>query len=491
MAIEEREIVQEVVRQHLMRARPEVLARIGPTLASLLDIAYDTVTQAANEDPKSDPVESGPPIDTSLGEATIIATATWIATTLFRHVRQALRDHRRPQLGALELSLAEASGLSKAEIRQLLLEVIARLQRLEASPLPAFPTPRVWPDHVLLVDFDRISQRLRFQLRSRSGGPPQIEFSEPLRRDPYSYVQALYQQIDTAGGEVRERLADIGAQLARDLLPPELRSTLAAAAGGSPTLEIVFDDSWIPWDLLYLDHGQGGGAFLGESFALARWRLDLDHRLRLPLRRLALVVPPRGDLGQAEPEAGDFNRWQGTLEVERLEPRRRRLRRVLADEAYDGWHFIGHYHCRDIETEQWGLPLDDYQILAEFDLQHARRTLETTRPLIFLNACGTAKGGLSLTGPGGLAERFLELGAGAVVAARWQVTDHEARAFASAFYDAFLTGIPLAESTRQARLEVEKLHPASPGWLAYTVCGHPLAERATDAAPVEVPREQS
>ncbi len=479
MAYEEKTIVQEAVRRYLERVQPGLLVRIGPTLTILPDISYDTVPQPAAQVPDAELLDAGPPIDASLGEASAIAAATWIATTLFRQARQALRDRRQPEFGELEPRLAEASGLSEAEIRQLLLEVLARMQRLEEPPLPAFPAPRVWPDHLLLADFDRGSRRLRFQLRSRSAeaSEPLVAYGGPLRRDPYAYVQNLYRQIDGTSGDVRDRLAGIGAQLARELLPPELRQVLAAAAVASPTLEIVCDESWVPWELLYLERDSGNGAFLGESFAAARWRLDLDHRLRLPLRRLALVVS-RGDLGQAEPEAGDFYRWQGTLDVERVEPQLRRLREALAREAFDGWHLIGHYHSRDTETERWGLPLDGYQSLTEFDLQHARCNLEAARPLVFLNACGTAKGGLSLTGPGGLAERFLDVGAGAVVATRWQVEDREARAFAGAFYDAFLGGVPLGESARRARLEVKELHPASSSWLAYAVCGHPLATRA-------------
>lgn len=92
-----------------------------------------------------------------------------------------------------------------------------------------------------------------------------------------------------------------------------------------------------------------------------------------------------------------------------------------------------------------------------------------------LNACSGLRGGFSLTGVAGLAEQFLEAGAGAVVGTRWGVPDSQAAAFAESFYPLFFAGVPLGEAVRQSRFVLREKSPGDAAWLAYSVYGHPLA----------------
>ncbi|HSN88522.1 MAG TPA: CHAT domain-containing protein, partial [Thermoanaerobaculia bacterium] len=66
-------------------------------------------------------------------------------------------------------------------------------------------------------------------------------------------------------------------------------------------------------------------------------------------------------------------------------------------------------------------------------------------------------------------------GAGAFIGPYWSVRDQAAGSFARAFYRELLTGEPIGEAARRARLEVREKHPGNPTWLAYTVYADPLA----------------
>jgi CHAT domain-containing protein len=100
-------------------------------------------------------------------------------------------------------------------------------------------------------------------------------------------------------------------------------------------------------------------------------------------------------------------------------------------------------------------------------------------PFVFFNACQSAQGGLTLTGVGGWAQRFIRpsfdrFAAAAFIGSYWSVYDEAAHAFATSLYPRIFAGEPIGEAVKEARRAVRSA--ADPlTWLAYTVYADPLA----------------
>jgi CHAT domain-containing protein len=104
-------------------------------------------------------------------------------------------------------------------------------------------------------------------------------------------------------------------------------------------------------------------------------------------------------------------------------------------------------------------------------------------PLIFFNTCQSGRLGFSLTRLGSWGARLVQLGCGGFVGSLWPVTDRAALAFAIAFYQLLSTGVPIGEAVLQAKLQVRRLHPGDPTWLAYCCFADPMARVTIPCTP--------
>ena len=102
--------------------------------------------------------------------------------------------------------------------------------------------------------------------------------------------------------------------------------------------------------------------------------------------------------------------------------------------------------------------------------------LEKVQPLIFLDACESARVGASLTQWSGWPKAFWDAGAGAFVGSSWPVRTNPARAFYEKFYASLYDGDTLAQAAGRARAAAKKSGDAT--WLAFKVYGHPAARKA-------------
>jgi formylglycine-generating enzyme required for sulfatase activity len=75
----------------------------------------------------------------------------------------------------------------------------------------------------------------------------------------------------------------------------------------------------------------------------------------------------------------------------------------------------------------------------------------------------------------GLANAFLEAGAGAFLGSHWALDDEQAFCFAEELYRNLFAGVEIGEAVAQARSRLRHGFPGSYDWLAYTVFAHPLA----------------
>ncbi len=101
--------------------------------------------------------------------------------------------------------------------------------------------------------------------------------------------------------------------------------------------------------------------------------------------------------------------------------------------------------------------------------------------LVFVNCCHLGRISGVVANPlgrpsaiaAGFAEKFIEIGVRAVVAAGWPVDDAAAGTFANTFYRSLRRGETFGEAVREARAETRKQHPDSNTWAAYQCYGDP------------------
>lgn len=273
------------------------------------------------------------------------------------------------------------------------------------------------------------------------------------------------------------RLQGMGEQIFDELLPAAIRDRLQHLPTDA-SLQIVSNETIIPWELLRMPDGtgdRGDGAFLAEAFCLTRWLVGSEQTTSLPLRRIAVVAPRDSGLDYTADEH-DFviDLDGGARRTADVEATPAEVMAAFDSGIYDGWHFTGHGMALSDDPNAWGLLLEDHRKLTSYDVRTAHE-IRTTRPLVFANACSSGRGGPGLTRTGGLGRTFVEAGAGAYVGSHWTIFDASSFVFCRSFYESFLAGLPLGEAVRRARLVVRERFPGDPGWLAYTVFGHPSA----------------
>jgi CHAT domain-containing protein len=109
-------------------------------------------------------------------------------------------------------------------------------------------------------------------------------------------------------------------------------------------------------------------------------------------------------------------------------------------------------------------------------LDGASRAIGSARPLVFLNACEVGRRVPALVGPGGFAEVFMELGASAVNAPLWSVSDTIAHQLAAVFYQTLKERpeTPCAEILRRLRAKAYGESGGEDTYAAYCFYGDPL-----------------
>lgn len=315
-----------------------------------------------------------------------------------------------------------------------------------------------------------------------------------LQEHPIAKLRSLFERLQGMSlrdGEARRvarhHLDGLGAVLGTELLPEKLRSRLwriwqTKRAAGNPaaTMLLLSNETWVPWELLRLQKPEDAtpGPFLVEVFACSRWLLGPTQTLELPGRSIGLVVPSDSGLALASTEQQMVHSLESDERIvtdvrARLAP----LVEALASGAFDTWHFCGHGVAgRDQSAYVSSLQLERGQRLIPSDLAAKAHSLGGRRPLVFLNACHSARADFTLTGVGGWACAFLEAGAGAFIASHWALRDEQALAFAEAFYERLLLRrVPIGEALRSTRHWFQEQYPGDPTWLAYALFAHPQA----------------
>jgi hypothetical protein len=333
--------------------------------------------------------------------------------------------------------------------------------------------------------------------------------------NPQAYLEELFAHLGTLAAKPVDRLSEadaligagdiaaIGQQIFRELLPAELQHEFWARIlprrkiegnpqGAIRTLLITSDEPWIPWEMMRPyrvnpetseEESQG---YLAELFQVSRWlagRSPADH---VHVRAAGLVTSG-ADLVYSQREEAYF-RQLPARRVQVAGPLRSAaaVRQLLLSGGVQLVHFAAHGRFDGRNVDLSPLSLEDGR-LTPLDLTGARGAgLRREQPLVFLNACHTARLAFALTGLGGWAERLInDLGVSAFVGTLWEVNDLLAAEFAIAFYDRLLAGDTLGQAFYTARLAVRDRQPANPTWLAYVLYGDPNSKVEWGAAAEE------
>lgn len=364
----------------------------------------------------------------------------------------------------------------------------------EASVIATVPAePRVQPDLSLLITEAGSEIRIRLQSASRefdgTAYPPitlasssRAYFAEFCRK-----IENLPVDTESRRKASAKKLSNWGVDMIEKVIPAELRATLWDVRERIGSMQITSDEAWIPWEVCRLvstsDTGSKvEGPFFAEAFCVTRWLHGVAAPARFSFGEWALVVPQDSRLPNAKAEELFIHSLaDATRKVTQVPANFCDLTAAMESEIYHAWHFCGHAHAgNEGDGDQAAIELDDRDSMTVDLFTGATENALRTGPFVFLNACQSAQGGLSLTGVAGWARRFIKpassrFAASAFLGSYWSVYDAAALAFTEALYKSLiLDGKAIGQAVRDARLAVRSADDPLT-WLAYTVYADPLA----------------
>jgi CHAT domain-containing protein len=279
---------------------------------------------------------------------------------------------------------------------------------------------------------------------------------------------------DVSAYERRAALVGAGLQLFRATPPLFQRALWELVEAGIPvrSVFIVTDEPEFPWELVIPFRESERRAALGVEFAVGRWhrRDQQAPPQRLPLAD-PLVIAPRYEatlsLLRTEEEA---QLVVATMGGRRLAPATlQSLDEALRHAPAGLIHFAGQANRQEGSATLYlegGERLTDIQLAG---LAGVAEGIRRGRPLVFLNASAI-----------GLVPSFLDLGASAVIAPAWDISDEVAAAFAREFYAALTADPqrPFADILRAIRRRAYENDEPDDSWAAYMFFGDPVAARS-------------
>jgi len=264
-----------------------------------------------------------------------------------------------------------------------------------------------------------------------------------------------------------------------------IRKAGKLAAPNPPTIFILSEEPYVPWELAVLDPPLSDASappFLAAQATVGRWVLVPRQHARTTAPRL------RVDVGTMAVVAGEY-RIPGYARLIGAEDESAQLQlapyvatpvNASVDDVMlcirgtpkaDVMHFAMH-GTYDTSMPQDGLITIDGQVIrpdtiAGSDLPH--------NPFVFLNACQVGSSSAVLGDYAGMAAAFITAGAAGVIAPLWSIKDGVARDMAMNFYrKALIEGEKPAAILRDERRKFVPPDPAAAStYLAYLFFGHP------------------
>jgi hypothetical protein len=388
---------------------------------------------------------------------------------------------------------ASAVGLSRVLVRAFLGGTFLAALRLEVSvesETPAAGSQRrgaplgtldADPGEVTLqVHFD--GQQYSLQLLSQKClyGPV---LAKSLTENPGRAVErtvAMLRKMATNSSGYPPQLAarwvrETGVGLWRDLVPQAVQDQFWQLRDSITAFTIACDRDVVPWELLYPVAPGTDAGFLIEQFPVLRRVYGQSRSHRLWLENAHYVIPPHPP-ANAHDETAAIRRILGQPAGPPIEHLAALLELLDADLAG-----MLHFTCHSSFSAEDGgssIAMADGRFYPELlnSMATAQR-LAGHSPLVFINACQSARAAGHWTQMMSWASQFMAAGAGAFIGTLWPVRSSQASRFAEAFYTSLAGGADLGHAALTARQAAKD--DGDPTWLAYTVYGDPAANRFT------------
>lgn len=243
------------------------------------------------------------------------------------------------------------------------------------------------------------------------------------------------------------------------------------------SLLITSDEPWIPWEMVkpYDQRTDKQDDFLAAGWQLSRWlsgpglgdRLNVTSvRGVIPVLNLPFTAKERNyitGLGSQGVNIGAF------LQTKQDVTAAAKLGQIQVI------HVAAHGNFKVENPDESPIALQGRDELYPRDMQGSwLAPLRQERPILFLNACHSAKVGFSLTGLGGWASTAVrEMRVSAFIGGLWEVNDDLAAEIAIQFYENLRRDMTLGEAFHAARLFIRDQNPGNSTWLAYSLYGDP------------------
>jgi len=307
-------------------------------------------------------------------------------------------------------------------------------------------------------------------------------------RDIVNNFMSEFTKEKASNAERRAALVGAGRQLF-EIAPSHFKEIFWALIDSGQPLKTIFiasQEPYIPWELMIprrrMNDLMDTHPALGVEFVVGRWTkqsLTAGPQL-IPLQDSYVIAPKfnKHPLAHA-PEESLFVRQN--FPGQEIDPVNfENIETTLSAGGKTLIHFACHGISKEGGTQEIYLDYDrtlsSNTILGMDGVEYA---IHNKRPLIFMNACEVGRTIPSLSGVGGFADSFLELGASAVIAPLWSVKDTIAHQIALEFYGRVLNepATPFAEILRDIRAKAYDPATAEDSYAAYCFYGDPLVSR--------------
>ncbi|MEM1047353.1 MAG: CHAT domain-containing protein, partial [Pseudomonadota bacterium] len=341
--------------------------------------------------------------------------------------------------------------------------------------------------------------RLRYIMQSRDLPFGQRNEVREVGRAKEAVIADFYERIEGEWGRSTSEFASFigeiesyGAMMYDELVPDVIKQEIWKYKDQIGSIEVISQEPSIPWEILHIiddTHSIAPGSrFLGE-LGLVRWVDNFywpPATLKVRPGNARYVIPdyanPRLKLRGAAREADLLVDRFGASAIPAT--RQDVVAALGGESSIDLLHFACHGQATADAIWKAALLMTgekrpdnsfstDSVSINDVRYRARLKSDDGAMPIVFVNACQAAATGTTLTGTGGLAETFVDRGAGLFISTLWSVGDDTALTFAQVFYDALLAAKTVTEATRDARLAAKEAR--EPTWLAYSVYGHPYA----------------
>lgn len=322
-------------------------------------------------------------------------------------------------------------------------------------------------------------------------------------RDTTAFAKKLAGIAATGAGQDDDGLLDVVdvGQTVAALIPQAIVDdvlTPSFAQGRTPTVLLLTDEPFVPWELARLDAAQASRpkpAFLGEVACIGRWWLGATSTgpaSTAQVRLISAVAASTYDDGTNETLLHAIaerkmlvSKYKTKYRAKQIEARKVPMRKWLETPPVSGHlaHIALHGYSNPTAQEE-GLILGDGSYLTPIRLSGEWQKGETPRfSIVFLNACQVGTAGSRLGQMSGFPGVLIRNGVSGFIAPLWEVNDAVAAKVAERLYERALDkGEPVGETLRAIRAAPRIDDSITP--LAYVYYGHPALRlaRKPDAA---------